>query len=450
MKRFWLAVPCLLSMVSRLDAAGNFSGNVLLKPPSARLAAMAEAATSLDANESGIAAFHYNPAAPANLAVPEASVMGQRGIIEDTYASIFYGHPTLLGTFSGGAVYYTVGDIQLIDSSNAASTVNAEKDYSLSFNYAEEFFGMLGTGITLKFLNSKLVNTVNANSFAFDAGVQSRLEDGRLALGFSILNIGSDLKYLEAAEPLPLTVRMGGSYRLDFANKGKVILALDIVKERENDFKKLIGADYGWNVLSIRGGYKMDQDSGKIHAGLGLRMTPFDVDYGIVSGSLGQTHSVSVSYKFGSMESNRRRHTTLEMREKRSKEIHSIRKTRQGRRIKVAVLGLNSLGAGENTAALLADDLFLEFGKFPRSFDVIDPALVRDVSCLKTVGAGLGADKVVTGLLTKTQGEYSLAVQMMDVETGSIEVTEAVKAATLQDMEYEIRSIVRSLAKSVQ
>jgi TolB-like protein len=125
---------------------------------------------------------------------------------------------------------------------------------------------------------------------------------------------------------------------------------------------------------------------------------------------------------------------------------------------------LNSLGAGENTAAVLADELFIAFSKKPKVFEVLDSQLVRsvvgqsgmdlsqctDVVCLKSLGQKLGAEKVVSGLLTKSQGRYSLTVQMLDVHTGIIEVTQAVKAESIDEMEYEIRSIVQSLAKSLQ
>jgi hypothetical protein len=43
---------------------------------------MAEAYTSMGAEQGGITAIHYNPAASAYLRYPEFSVMGQRGFAE--------------------------------------------------------------------------------------------------------------------------------------------------------------------------------------------------------------------------------------------------------------------------------------------------------------------------------------------------------------------------------
>ncbi|OGR88657.1 MAG: hypothetical protein A3A86_06365 [Elusimicrobia bacterium RIFCSPLOWO2_01_FULL_60_11] len=399
------------------------------------------------------------------MSVTQVSMMGQKGFADDTYGSLFVGHPTLFGSFSLGAVYYTLGDITLVDSSNVSSTVSAEKDYSLAFNYSEEFFGLLGTGLSLKYLNSKLVDSVSASAFAFDAGIQSRIDEGKLALGFAVLNIGSDMKYLDASEPLPLTVRIGGSYRLTFGDAGKAVLALDLVKERESDFKKFIGADYVWHdLVAVRGGYKIGQDNGKISAGIGFTAESFGIDYALTSGGLGQVHSASLTYRFGQSAAARQYSSVMDERVARSKEMHNIRKSIKSPRVNVAVLGLNSLGAGENSAALLADGLFLEFSKMDKAFNVLDSARVRetirssgvdlsqctDIPCLQGVGRSLGTDKIVTGLLTLSQGEYSLNVQMLDVESGTIEVTQAVKASSMKDMEYEIRSIVRSLAKSVQ
>ncbi len=451
--------------VSHVFAAGDFSANVLLKPPSAMPIGMAEAVSSLDAEEAGISSLHYNPASPARLKNPALSVMGQRGIAEDNYGALYYGRPTILGTFSAGLFYYSLGDVDLVNSVGNTTTVSAEKDMGLSVNYSEEFFGFLGTGISLKYLNSKLADSVSASAAAFDAGVQARIEDERISLGAAVTNVGNDLKYIDDSNPLPLTLRIGGSYRLPFENYGKMLLALDFVKPRESDFKQFVGVNYVWHeVFSFRGGYKIGQDDGKIHAGFGYLFQGIQFDYGITNGSLGQSHSLSFGYRFNAGAVGDNSNAAADARKKRAKEVHKIRLMGHGRKVKIAVLGLNALGAGENTAESLADELFLAFTKMPKIFDVVDSGVVRsmvnqsgvdlakctDVACLKQMGEKLGTEKIVTGLLSKNLGKYSLTVQMMDVQTGSIEVTEAVKAANMADMEYEIRSIVQSLAASVQ
>jgi len=443
-------------------AAGN-SANVLLKPSSAKPAGMAEAVSSLDVLETGIDVYLYNPAASANLTSPQVSFMNQKGILDDTYSSLFYGHPTPLGTFSLGTAYYSLGDINLINAFNVSRTVNAETDYVVSLNYAEEFLDILGTGLTLKYLNSTLVEAINASAFAFDLGIQARPVKDRLALGFSILNIGPSLKYIDILEPLPLTVRAGGSYRFDFENLSRVLVSLDLVKELGNNLKGFIGEDYVWNDLfSIRSGYKLGQDEGAFSAGLGFMAWGFILDYALTSGRLGQRHFVSLNYRFNRADLSR---STVDQEWKTdSQEIQKLKKSLKKPGVKTAVLGLNSIEIMENSAAVLTDNLFLEFSKVPKVFDLEDPQRVRDyirqseldltqcteVECLKNVGAALNVQKIVTGLLTFSLGEYFLTVQMLDVETGSIEVPEAAKAANMKDMEYEIRSLVQSLAKSVR
>jgi len=454
-----LAFQAILPSIS----AGNLSGNVLLKAPSSKPASMAEAVTSLDAQETGVYATSYNPAATADLLAPQMALMGQKGILDDAYGSLFYGHPTPLGAFSLGMIYYSLGNIELINTFNVSRTVKAQEDYVFSLTYAENFFETLSTGLTFKYLNSQLVDAVRATSYAFDIGVQNRLDYDRLGLGFSILNIGSNLQYLQVLEPLPLTVRLGGSYRFNFQNLHQVMIALDLVKELGNDLKEFFGVDYVWNdLLSVRSGYKFGQDEGAFSTGLGFMMGGVTLDYALTIGNLGQRHSASLIYRFSTAASSL---SELE-REKieLSQEIKEFQKSVKKHKIKVALLGLNSLEIIENSAAILEDKLFVEFRKVRKVFDLQDPQRVQDyirqsdvdlaqcteVECLKKVGADLGVEKIITGFLTLSLGQYSLTLQMLNVKTGFIEVSEAVKAPNMTDMEHEIRSLVQSLAKSVQ
>ena len=424
---------------------------------------MAEAVSSQGADDAGVSNFHYNPASNATLKSPEVSVMGQRGIAEDNFGTLSAGFPTIFGTFSGSLSYYSLGDLDLINSQGITSTVNAQRDVGFAVNYGEELFGILGTGITLKYLNSKLVDAFSANSFAFDAGVQSRLEDGKLALGLSVTNLGSDVKYIETQEPLPVTLRVGGSYKVGLGDSRKAVFALDVVKERESDFKKFVGVEVLYNeMISLRGGYKIGQDQGDVNAGLGFQVNGLQINYAVTSaGKLGLAHSVSAEFKFGRSLRGERFPRAGEERERRAREIQHIRSASKSRRAKIAVLGLNALGTGANTASLLSDELFLDFCAMPKVFDVLSSEKVRetisqsgtdlsqctDVACLKSVGQKLGVDKVVTGLLSKSQGLYTLTVQMVNVETGAIEVTEAARASSFDDMETEIKNIVNAFAK---
>jgi hypothetical protein len=262
----------LLAFYCPVYAGGTYAGSVLLRSPSAKSIAMAEALSSVGADFEGVSAFHYNPAANAALKNAEISFMGQRGIAEDNFGSFFAGVPTERGTFAGSIFYQTVGDIDLINGLGEKRTVQAQRDVGLSINYAEEIFELLATGVSIKFLNSRLVESFSANAVALDIGIQKRLMENKASVGLAVLNGGSSLQYLETDEPLPLTIRAGASYKIVFENSGRLLAALDLVREKEEKVKEFIGIDYAWNVVAFRAGYKIGQDLGKYSGGIGFAL----------------------------------------------------------------------------------------------------------------------------------------------------------------------------------
>ena len=279
-----LAIPCLVLA----DGAGTTGGITLSQTIGARAEAMAGAYTAVGGDVLGI---HYNPALASTLKEKQASILYQRGIAEDNFGAFCVGAPLGFGTVAGSLVYYNAGDVELIDSEGEERTVNAQKDLLAIFSYAKKI-GKFSAGASLKYLSSKLAEEKEATTLAFDLGGNYQIDD-RTMVGLAILNIGGELKYLEEADKVPLTVRAGISHQWP-----ELLVAGDIVK-RDDKTSGHIGAEYTFKkLLSIQAGYTIDKDLGGPGFGFGLNHNQFSINYALSSKEdLDLSHYVGLTYK---------------------------------------------------------------------------------------------------------------------------------------------------------
>jgi hypothetical protein len=261
---------------------------------------MAEAYTSMGAEQGGITAIHYNPAASAYLRYPEFSVMGQRGFAEDNFGSFYFGYPTTLyGSYGGGLQYYNAGSIELINTAGESRTVNSEQDFSAFFNYANIYSGF-ASGINARILRSSLVDEFSAIAGVVDIGAQGRVLDDQVSLGVSVSDLGTRLHYAQTDEEIPWILRAGASYLYPFQDGSHLIASLDAAAEKGEKIKEFLGFEYFLrNVVSLRAGYKAGQAAGKLSFGFGVIVNKVRIDYALTdSDGLGKVHTASLTYKF--------------------------------------------------------------------------------------------------------------------------------------------------------
>src|SRR5258708_1619806 len=138
-----------------------------------------------------------------------------------------YAHPTAHGVWSGGINYLQIAKIErrLTDTATLDYTFTSkDSEFLLSYARAEVMPG-LALGANVKYLQSYL-DSANAHAFAADFGAQYQRKEQPWVLGASLVNLGTGLKYVDATEPLPLGVKLGGAYRL-FDNKLLLALGMD-------------------------------------------------------------------------------------------------------------------------------------------------------------------------------------------------------------------------------
>lgn len=118
----------LRNQVTMVYATGQGTSGavVLAQSIGAKAGGMADTYASVDGD---ICALHYNPAGLVSLKEKQASFIYQRGVAEDNFGVINLGIPAGRGVFAGSFVYYTVGNIELIDISGNSRTVKGQQDY---------------------------------------------------------------------------------------------------------------------------------------------------------------------------------------------------------------------------------------------------------------------------------------------------------------------------------
>jgi hypothetical protein len=261
--------------------------------------------------------------------------------IDDLYYEYFgwNQHFNEIGNLGLNIVWMDYGtQIQTDENGNVIGTFSSN-EFSASAIYSSEIIpNRIGLGLGFKFLYSNLGpatgNTDSkgkALSYAFDIG--SKFKDvltPRFDIGFVLQNIGPDVTYVndEQKDPLPMTMRLGLSYRLfdtisDIDDPGlmpvgsfkqKLTFSADAAKILANEdpvYQRLFsawtddkaayeldstvfsaGAEYNYlDMISLRGGYFYDK-AGSITGpsfGVGFHYTFSEryrifADFGMITG----------------------------------------------------------------------------------------------------------------------------------------------------------------------
>jgi hypothetical protein len=241
--------------------------------------------------------------------VKQLGLLYRKGMADDIFGSVLFGMPAGIGSLAFGVNYYNAGDIELIDTTGAERTVNAQTDI-LATACLGIPLGNFSAGVSVKALSSKLVESESAATIAADFGAGLKLNDS-FTLGLSLQNLGGKLKYIQEGDNLPLTLRCGGYYKIIDAEMSSMILsgqalavAADVVKTADSDKLNCnIGMEYTYNTVGggihIRAGYKLGYDLAGPTFGVGFTEQGFSIDYSFSSmKELNSVHCISFSYKF--------------------------------------------------------------------------------------------------------------------------------------------------------
>jgi len=169
-----------------------------------------------------------------------------------------------------------------------------------SLTYAHRIGSKGAIGLTGKWINAK-ISDVGADAQAVDVGSLYRATD-RLTLGASLVNLGSELKFLQDGGDLPLAVKAGAAYRIGRS----WLFAAEGVHRKTGLTSGHVGAEWmPLSLISVRAGYRTDISKelsaiSGLSAGMGLHLWGQEFAYAWVPyGELGNTQYFSLLARFG-------------------------------------------------------------------------------------------------------------------------------------------------------
>jgi hypothetical protein len=165
-----------------------------------------------------------------------------------------------LGTIGVGFIGFGKSGISAALARDPLDTETSETydylDLAIQATYAKSFTDKLALGISVKFLNES-IDTESASAVAVDFGSTYQIGWRNLTLGARVNNLGSDIKFFNQNNPLPLNFSFGVSGDLLNKENHRVMLAVDATKPQDTEQLFFTGGEYTFNkMLSVRGGYK--------------------------------------------------------------------------------------------------------------------------------------------------------------------------------------------------
>jgi len=253
-------------------------------------------------------AIYWNPGGLSRIEKREATMMYNRWFQDIEYGYVAYAHPVSeeIGVFGGAVSYLVVGDMDRtkVDVDGDMMETNDKFDASdmlITLSYGRKI-KMVNAGISLKYIKSK-IDDENAAGFAVDLGCLYTTPVPKLDVGLAVQNLGTKIRFISKADPLPLNFRLGASYKM--LEKDALTLVMDVNIPVEGNINVHAGGEY-WllNMVALRMGYKTTTVKGLgalsgLSVGCGFNYRGYGIDYAWVPyGDLGNTHRISLTAKF--------------------------------------------------------------------------------------------------------------------------------------------------------
>jgi len=296
MKKLYLILIILSGLCGKGFASSGASALEFLRLDTGpREVAMGGAAVSAGNATHGV---YYNPALLLNDRTyrNQVSFSYSDWLMGINYQDLFFTHQNKDDsgwTFRIQRLSY--GDIDGFDSGGAKTSNVDAGDFLAGITYARKLFGV-NTGLTLKYVRETL-DSASTYDFLGDIGL-SYDPMKNMRVGFSVRNIGPDVKFDETHEQVPTVGALGVSYKMfdDF-----LLASLDGESPRggEMDYRAGLEAKL-YNTLFLRGGFDSSLDAASgFRFGAGIAYKSLKVDYTFLPISdLGNTHHIGLTYAF--------------------------------------------------------------------------------------------------------------------------------------------------------
>jgi hypothetical protein len=235
----------LLGQVNTITTSVPF----LMIAPDARSGAMGDAgvASTPDANS-----LHWNPAKYAfiekNMGVSVSYSPWLRALVNDINLAYISGYKRIDDnqTVAVSLLYFSLGDITFTNIVGEVTGQFKPNEFAVDAAYSRKFSENMSGGVSLRYIRSDLTcgqyvegnPSHPGNAIATDVSVyyQKDIEianqQGLLALGANISNIGNKISYTETTERdfIPTNMRIGASYTSDLDEYNSLSFLFDISK----------------------------------------------------------------------------------------------------------------------------------------------------------------------------------------------------------------------------
>lgn len=300
-----LLLPLLFIVLSAsagvADSPGSTAAEFLKIGVGARATSMGGAYTAL---ADDVFSLHWNPAGLARLKTHQAAFQVNSYIedIDQHFLGVAAKYKNV-GTFGVGLNLFSSGSIPRTTVS-ANGTVNSlgsfeAKDMAFSFGGARHITPWMTAGATVKWIRSSIAE-YDADAYAADFGVQL-IPVSFLSVGIAIQNVGTRMKFMTEADPLPLLYRLGAAGY--FLKDDALVVSMDVTQASSDILTFGIGCEYTlMRLCSFRVGYTSangDVDRG-LTGGFGVRFkNGWKLEYAFIPfGILGDAHRYSLTVPF--------------------------------------------------------------------------------------------------------------------------------------------------------
>ena len=209
MRKLVFLITLLLFPVLCCSSAGTSGAQVLKIGVFANSSALGGSG----AVSSGAESLSLNP---AGLVVEKSELKLSQTlwILDIKYSNFAYAHKMNFGTIGLGINYLSVPAIEKYDNTGTKQSESySPADTVVTLGYANNLDNNLSLGGSLKYISSR-IDDASASAVALDVGLQKRIPEYRLKTGLVIQNIGTEIKFNEEGDPLPLNVKFGGKYAI--------------------------------------------------------------------------------------------------------------------------------------------------------------------------------------------------------------------------------------------
>lgn len=247
----------------------------------------------------GVNAVFGNPAGLLKIHDKELTMTYNEWLADMKYSHVGFGLPMSDRTaiaFSGSMLDY--GELIGRDVTGYPTGTIGGGDQLLAFTLAYRRTPKLGVGMTMKAMREKLDDN-KAKAVGFDFGLIQQTPVDGLFFGASVQNLGSRIKFITQADPMPFTYRVGIAWNLF---EHRLQLGADILKRRDSFIEYNAGLEYRpMRLLAMRVGYSTENDlDDGITAGFGIDISSLHFDYAYVPyGDLGNTHRMTLTFRYG-------------------------------------------------------------------------------------------------------------------------------------------------------